>query len=313
MGLEEEESSPEDELDRLVRESSQDHVPIRNNISGPAGPSTGATANDVMFQKAMVAITNLATVNARAGESTEDFKKVLTMLSDNQKRRRDDELEEEEPVLIDEMVQVKDDSINIIDMGIRQRLKNPNSCPSEWWDASVMEKRCWPVMGQNMYLTHLMPGRVNALTIRKIHDRSVLVTVKGLSSKNSGVCGEKKMVYKLQQSTDDEDTILMGGRNYTDCKTVYDVVESVFNFAAICHQVRPYSYEALSLLRCLHHVRFFFGVTEDAKLQKQLLEKLIGEVFGYNQRRGAERKSPASFRKCLELAKVSIGWVGMVL
>ena len=54
--------------------------------------------------------------------------------------------------------------------------------------------------------------------------------------------------------------------------------------------------------------RYFFGVGEDTKQQKQLLEKFISEVLVYNQRRGAERKHPATFKKCLSIAQVS-SWV----
>ena len=321
LGGEDEEAPPEDEMDRLLREnvSQTQEEPLNTPRVGEAGnpsnlvrslaPSSGSegsSTSDVLFNRAMIAITAMANTNARAGESTEDLKKVITMLSDTQKRKRDEQLEEEEFALMDEMVHIRDDSNNIIDMGIRQRLRNPNSCPSEWWVSSVMEKRCHPIIGQNMYLAHLMPGRINPLTIRKIHDRSLLVTPKALSSSNSGCTGEKKMIYKLHQSTDDDDTMLMGGRSYVDCKTVYEVVESIFNYMAVCHQVRPYSYEMLSLLRGLHHIKYYYGVTDDAKLQKQLVERLVSEVFSYNQRRGLEKKFPATFKKVIELAKVSV-------
>ena len=112
------------------------------------------------------------------------------------------------------------------------------------------------------------------------------------------------MVYKLTQTAEEDETILMGGRNYVDCKTVFEVIESVFNLMAVVHQVRPYSYEVLALVRGLHHVKFFFGVTDDAKVQKQLVEKLVGEVWSYNQRRGLENRHPATFKKVVEYAKV---------
>ena len=200
------------------------------------------------------------------------------------------------------MVQVLDDSVTTIDMGLRQRLKNPSADPCDWWDAKIMKKVTRPVMGQSLHLAHMMPGRVNPKTIRKIHDRSVLVTIKALASHNSGVEGEKKMKYKIQE-TDDDGANLIGGRNYMECKTVYEVVESTLNLMAIVHQVRPYSYEVLALVRCLHAIHFYFGVTEDPKTQKTLLEKFIGEVLAYNQRRGHEKKFPATYKKCLELAK----------
>ena len=158
------------------------------------------------------------------------------------------------------------------------------------------------MVGQNLYLSHLMPGRVNKATIRKCHDRSELVTCKALSSNNSGIHGEKKINYKLQDNEDDT-TVLLGARNYVECRTVYETIDSVFNYAAIIHQIRPFSYEALSLLRSLHHVRYFYGITDEPKTQKLLLEKYISEVWAYNQRRGSESKHPATFKKLIELAK----------
>ena len=305
LGEDVEEEGEEDLLDRLVREGA----------SGGAGQNTGTTStsnlgastpatpdNNQLFRQTMLAISRMAEKSSTSSEEQKDLRKVITLLSEKQKRRREEELEEEEAVLIDEMVQIKDDSVNVIDMGIRQRMKNPNSEPSDWWAGPEIAKVTRPIMGQSMYLAHLMPGRVNPITIRKLHDRSSLVTCKGLSTNNSGVVGEKKMVYKLQP-TDDEDTILMGGRNYVECKTVFDVVESVLNLVAVVHQIRPYSYEGLAIIRCLHQIKFFYGCTDDPKVQKTLLEKLVSEILSYNQRRGNERKFPASFKKCLDFAK----------
>ena len=307
LGVEEEEDeNADEELDRMVRESmthSQEREPSNHGAQGSLTEEGDSASNNRMFRQTMAAITKLAE-NAQAG-STEDqrcMRKVISLLTEKQKRRRDEELEEEEAVLIDESVWIRDDNVTIIDMGIRQKLRNPNSEPSDWWCGEKIQKVTRPIFGQSLYLSHLMPGRVNPLTVRKIHDRSVLVTCKGLSSSNSGVVREKKMVYKLQP-TDDENTILMGGRSYVECKTVYDVVESVLNLIAVVHQVRPYSYEGLAILRCLHHVKFFYGCSEDPKTQKNLLEKTVGEILSYNQRRGHECKFPATFKKCLDFAK----------
>ena len=46
------------------------------------------------------------------------------------------------------------------------------------------------------------------------------------------------------------------------------MVESTFNLAAAIHQIRPYSYEGLALIRGLHHINYFFGVTLDPKKVK---------------------------------------------
>ena len=245
----------EDELDRIVNSSatggSQREIPGIVRVNDP--PPTVST-QDQLFEKAMSAITSMAE-NISAGSNNNDkFDKVLSLLVETQKRKREDELAEEEPVLTDEMIHVKDDGNTVIDMMIRQKLKNPNCEPHEWWIPSVMDKVTRPVIGMNTQLGHLMPGRVNPISIRKLHDRSVLVTAKALSTHNSGVTGEKKMIYKLH-NTEDEDTVLMGSKNYQDNKTVSDLVESMLNMTAVLHQVRPYSYEGLAILRCMHHIR----------------------------------------------------------
>ena len=310
----------EDELEALVRQSSsQGRGPqhtgqgglvnprppsIQESFSELVQPSSSGTS-DVLFQKAMIAITQLAN-NAAQDSNSESLRQVLSLVAESQKRKREDVLEEEEPKMLDEMVHVRDDATTVFDMSIRQRLKNPNAEPSEWFTAAV-ERVSRPVIGQGMVLTHLMPGRINPKTIRKIHDRGVLVTTKSLATHNSGVTGEKKTVYRLQENGED-DALLLGSKNYVDCKTIFEVVESVLNYAAVVHQVRPFSYEGLALIRCLHHVKFFFGATEDPKTQKTLLEKFISEIMTYNQRRASERKYPATFKKALEIAKVSILW-----
>ena len=329
------EEEGEDELDRMIRESSQAQnggavaavsgiAPLQrgdgpvaqvvretNPMAGGTGVSDdgpgpsenqGQDRSVVMFQRAMISITSLANTMSASSRDRDNLNKALNLLAETNKRRRDDELEEESAVMIDEMIHVKDDGVSVVDMNLRQRLRNINADPADWWLPTVMEKVNRPIIGQHLFLSHLMPGRVNPRTIRRFHDRSVLITAKALSTHNSGVSGEKRMQYRLR-ATEEDETILMGGRDYQDCKTCFDLVESVFNYAALAHQIRPYSYEGLSLLRSLHHCRYFYGVVEDPKAQKQLLEKYISEVFGYNQRRGSERKSPASFRKCIELAK----------
>ena len=258
--------------------------------------------NDQLFKKTMLALENFAN-KASAGSSTQDAVKIaIGAINEANKRKRDEEPEEEDPIMMSGMYEINDDNSTVIDMNIRKRFKNPNMEPNEWWTSENTDKVTKPIVGTNMLLHHLMPGRVNARTIRRVHDRSLLVTCKSLSSNNAAICGEKKMQYSLKPTEEDE-TILLGGRGYVECKTVFEIVDSVMNLVAIIHQVRPYSYEAIALLRALHHMRFYYGVTSEAKTQKSLCEKYVSEVLTYNQRRGAEKKHPATFKKCLELGK----------
>ena len=302
-----------DELEQLaISSGTSQTVSGQQTINGierlrprPGGPDDDATDSE-LFRKAIRAFTEFAGA-AKDGcstntETANDLKTVVTLLAQSQKRKKEEELEEEEYTLTNGMVHVHDNNSTVIDLNIRQLLHNPNGDPSEWWDSKKMKKVTRPIVAQNLHLSHLMPGRINKATIKKCHDRSELITCKALSSNNSGVHGEKKISYKLQDNEDDT-TMLLGSRSYVDCKTVYETIDSVFNYAAIIFQIRPFSYEALSLLRALHHIRYFYGVTDEPKTQKLLLEKYLGEVFAYNQRRGSESKHPATFRKLCEMAK----------
>ena len=298
-----------DELEQLASQgtskqtSRQQHglAGIRQLQTDSSKPDSGASDNE-LFREAIRAFTEFAGAAKDGCSTNEDLKKAVALLAQSQKRKKEEELEEEDFKLIDELLQVCDNNSTVIDLNIRQLLHNPNGDPSEWWDSKKMKKITRPIVAQNLFLSHLMPGRVNKATIRKCHDRSELITCKALSSNNSGVHGEKKINYKLQDNEDDT-TMLLGSRSYVECKTVYETIDSVFNFAAIIFQIRPYSYEAISLLRALHHVRYFYGITDEPKTQKMLLERYLGEVFAYNQRRGSESKHPATFRKLCEMAK----------
>ena len=251
----------------------------------------------------MLAINNFAN-KATAGSQTEETLKVCAEFIKNaSKRKREEEPEEEENVTVVETVNLVDDSATQVNMKIRQSLRNINAPPNEWWKPEVMNKVTKPIIGQNLYLESLMPGRVNPRAVRRAHDRSMLLTTKALASKNAGNIGERKFQYKLTPTEDSDETVLTGSRSFADVKTCHEVVESVMNLGAIVFQIRPYSYEVWALLRCMHHIYYYYSITDDAKTQKMLLEKLVSETWSYNQRRGAENKFPATFKRCLEIAK----------
>lgn len=254
----------------------------------------------------MHAITSLANHTSQSQPGTQynqDLSDAIKLLTDAQKRKVSEDPEEEEPVMIDEMIELKDDGHTVFDMQLRQKLKAPNGEPSDWWCSKTLSKVTHPVVGANMHLSHIMPARVNPRTIRKCHDTSLLMTTKALATQNSGVTGEKKFKYNIQ-TTEDEQHLLTGGRNYTDTKTIFETIEAVLNYCGLVYMIRPWSYEGLSLIRSLHHVKYFYGCfPDDAKEQKKLLEKFISEVFVYNQRRGNEKKFPATVKKCIEIAK----------
>ena len=307
LGNENQEDEEEDELERLLHENNSRYAPTpttRTNTSRTT--PTNTNESDILQTTGLQQNLNRETLNALKGisnsmQSDSEVKAKLSeailLMSKSQKRERSSETaEEEEPILLDGMFEIRDDSHSIIDMELRKKLKNPNDAPDVWWVASKMKETTKPVVGRGLYLAHMMPGRVNPSTLRKLHDRTELMTTKALASHNSGTTGDKTPKHVLR-SDENDDVHLYSGRNFTSCKTVKEVVESVLNFAASVHQVRPYSYEALAILRGLHQINYFYTITENPKKQKDMLEQLLAEIFAYNQRRGSEGKFPATFKK----------------
>ena len=156
-----------------------------------------------LFNKTMLAINNWANKAPTGSETADTLKVCQELLKTASKRKREEEPEEEDNFTVIETINLVDDSATKVNMRVRQLLRNVNGPPSDWWKPDVMNKVTKPIIGQNLYLDSLMPVRVNAKTIRRCHDRSMLVTCKSLASKNSGVTGERKMQYKLMPTAED--------------------------------------------------------------------------------------------------------------
>ena len=66
-----------------------------------------------------------------------------------------------------------------------------------------------------------------------------LMMIKPLATHNTGGYGEKKMKFQIQTANDDQH-MLMDGRNYTECKTVFENLESILNFYGLIHMILWY-------------------------------------------------------------------------
>ena len=296
------ESSSSSRTNDRTRDNNNTETPPKSTQPG-AGTMFGGAENSLI--NALTSISQHMSGDKELKESLRDTVALLAKReTEDKKRKRSSKTDEEQlPILHKGDFPVEDDSQESIDMKARQLFKGPNNHPEVWWRPEKMDEITTPVVGRGLFLSHLMPGRINEVTLRKLHDRSELSTAKMLSSENSNLTGDKTPRQILDRDQESDKYFLASGRNYREPKTVREVVEAVLNFCAAIHQIRPYSYEGLALLRGLHHVNFFFGVTLDPKRQKELIEALLHEVFTYNQRRGAEKKYPATFKKIIELAK----------
>ena len=121
------------------------------------------------------------------------MEKKLKAATNKRSRPGDDEDSEEdneEPVLIDESVHVKDDAVNVVDLKLRNRLKQVNNDPAKVWtkaNGAHDIKKVEPVRGNSIYLEHLMPGRVSAITLKSMHSAGKRLYTKHFLSKNAGI------------------------------------------------------------------------------------------------------------------------------
>ena len=60
---------------------------------------------------------------------------------------------------------------------------------------------------------------------------------------------------------------------------VWEVVEAGFNYMAIEHKVRNYSYTALAIMRGLNECMYFSGCTKVPKVYRELIESYFNDCF----------------------------------
>ena len=199
--------------------------------------------------------------------------------SQSKRKSREEVYDPEEPVLLMmENYKVEDDGHYNLDTKLRQLLRPINVAPSEYWQKDSFKRVDRPILGGSIYLEHITNGDVHPGTICKSHDRGAFVEIKNFLSKNSGVGTAKKKILKVTEIGSDD--FAMGVQtNWSEATTVYEVMDAGFNYLAVEFMVRQYSYTALAMMRCLHDVRYFCGVTTNPKDQRNLLEDFFNDCL----------------------------------
>ena len=201
-----------------------------------------------------------------------------------------------------ETYKIDDDAHDKIDTRLCQRLRPINADPKTYWKRGAFSRVDSPILGSTMYMEHLMPGSVNEATVCKRHDSHAYVEVKNFLSKNSGVGSISKKQIRVHEVSDE--LFAMGVQQHWDvASTVWEVMDAAFNFMAVEHMIRPYSYTALAMMHVLHESRFFCGVASDPKQQRVLLESYFNECFKKNQSRAREGKHPVTYMEAMEIVQ----------
>ena len=221
-------------------------------------------------------------------------------LNRNEKRKGEEkEYMPESKILIDEQMRVKDDGHKVVAWKLRNMLRPLNGDPGKYWQEGSWETEVRPVLGTNLFLTHLFPLSINPKTIRAVYDSKKVTEIKHYSCKNRTSISAKKKLRKVVMETkgDGQEMDVMSGINWEGCEGVKDVMEGIFNMAALEFSIRPHSYQALVLLRVLHEVGYGQNYVSTAFEQKNLIESFVNEVLMRNANRAISGDGPLVYKE----------------
>ena len=83
----------------------------------------------------------------------------------------------------------------VADLRLWNGILQINNDPAKIWtkeNAAFDIKKVEPVRGNSIYLKHLMPGRVSALTLKALHSASKRLYAKHFHSKNASIEEDKE-------------------------------------------------------------------------------------------------------------------------
>ena len=243
------------------------------NAMGQMNESLVALSNNQVGATSGMEMTIMMLLKQQAEQNQQNSNLLNLLMSDkesggqqsNKRRREEVNYHPQEPVMINkEAYKILDDAHEVLDIKLRQRLRPINACPTTYWVKGSFKSVERPILGASVFLAHLMPGAVNEHTICKHHDRSAYIELRNYWGRNSGVLN--KNLKKLSVKTVGEDYFDMGlEKEWASPNKVWDVMDSAFNFIAVEHMVRSYSYAGLAMLRCLHECRYFCGVVSNPR------------------------------------------------
>ena len=216
-------------------------------------------------------------------------------------KSEDKEVFEAEIKIKDEAeIKVKDDGHEEIAWELRAKLLTPNGKPEDWWTKEVPVKT-GPKLGANLYMDHMMGGRINETTACKLYDRREILELKHFLTKNSGHLGALRQKVRTDYNTSGalKTSIETDYKGASDC---FEAVEGVLNLAAYLHKARYWDYMGLALLRAGHQIRWFAGVSKSPQDQAKTIERWVNEILVVGAQRGRLSKPPPDYDEMLRWA-----------
>ena len=188
-----------------------------------------------------------------------------------EKPEDDEDLEEEDTIMVEEDVSIKDNSEDTLDLALRSKIRVPNAAAESWWAKSWTSQRTSrPIRGASLYLEDLQGAtRPNDTSIMKFHDRMSPMKLIYLASKNQDVSSDStELTHKKGKSwTLKKDWVshcLIRKLSLTltlielqgKFETMEEVVDAVENWSSLTFMTRWMSYEASAFRRVMADLRW---------------------------------------------------------
>ena len=89
-----------------------------------------------------------------------------------EKPEEDEDLEEEETVLVEESMFIRDNSLDTLDFALRSKIRVPNAAADTWWSKNwISQRTTHPIRGASLFLEDLQgssrPNDVSIMKVRK--------------------------------------------------------------------------------------------------------------------------------------------------
>jgi hypothetical protein len=231
---------------------------------------------------------------------------LIDKLASQSKRARSPDRKPEEPKLLEKTLELKDDAHTVLQKEYRENWRQINRNPELWWSQEIYPIEVEPNLRGSVYLEHLIPMTLNEKALSWLHSSSKRIDVKMMAHKNSTTAKKsKKEMLNIQTSESNDGTMSVEASiPWEESSDVFEIIEAVMNLVAAEHMIRPWSYQAINIMRSLHEVKYFCHVVKTARDQKDLCETFVNEVLSKNVTRSMTGKPPMTITECLDLASI---------
>ena len=121
---------------------------------------------------------------------------LTSSLSKKAKMEGDVSEEEEDTVLVEENIDLKDNSQDIVDMALRMKIRVPSAPANDWWSRGWSSQRTTrPVRGSSLYMDNVQGAtRPSDSTLKRCHDRMADMKIIYFASKNQDLTSDSRTI-----------------------------------------------------------------------------------------------------------------------